>query len=436
MSRSTAPQPDSGDIGLPAPTAHTNGELREVAALFSKLGLIAFGGPAAHIALMRQEAVERRGWLSDQQFLDLVGAANLIPGPSSTELAIFLGYRRAGWRGLVLAGVLFILPAMLIVMALAWAYVRFGATPAAGGLLYGIKPVIIAVIAVALWGLGKTAVKSVPLAVVGIAVLGLYFMSVSPIILLFGGALVVLLVENAGRLWEAIRSSAVVLLPTTIAGDHTGQHTACEVSPLRGSIKGSALLGRLAHWASIVAAAVAPAAVPFSMATLFLVFLKIGAVIYGSGYVLLAFLQTDLVNRLGWLTDQQLIDAVAVGQFTPGPVFTTATFIGYVLGGWGGALLATLGIFLPSFVFVALVYPFVPRLRGSPWMRGFLDGANVAALGLMAAVAWQLGRAAIVDPLTAALALIALALLMRYKVNSAWLVLGGAAVGIAHFLLG
>jgi chromate transporter len=384
---------------LPPPSADG---LREVAALFLKLGFIAFGGPAAHIGLMRQEVVQRRHWVTDQEFLDLLGAANLIPGPSSTETAIFLGYKRAGWRGLVLAGTLFILPAMLIVLALAWAYVRYGSTPAGEALLYGIKPVIIAVIAQALWGLGKTAVKSLPLALVGLAVLGLYFLNASPLVLMFGGALVGLIVENGSRLWQDRLQLA--LLP-----------------PLA--------------WVTPLAATLAASSVPFSLRTLFLVFLKIGAVIYGSGYVLLAFLRTDLVTNFGWLTDRQLVDAVAVGQLTPGPVFTTATFIGYLVGGWPGALLATLAIFLPGFVFVALVFPIVPRLRGSPWTRGFLDGANVAALGLMAAVTWQLAQAAIIDPLTAALALVALLLLVRFKINSAWLVLGGGAIGIVHYLL-
>jgi chromate transporter len=421
----------AGDIAPSPPPAH--GALGEVAGLFLKLGCIAFGGPAAHIALMRDEVVRRRRWLTDQQFLDLLGAANMIPGPSSTEMAIFLGYRRAGWPGLVLGGVLFILPAMLIVLAFAWTYVRYGATPQAGWALYGIKPVIIAVVVQAIWSLGRTAVKDAFLAVVGLGVLVGYLLGGNVIALLFGAGLVVLLVRNRAR----------VPLPGAAA-----------VLPGAGV-------------AAVAAQAAAPA-VPVSLGLLFLTFLKLGAVVMGSGYVLLAFLRAELVDGLGWLTDQQLIDAVAVGQFTPGPVFTTATFIGYLLDGLPGALLATVAIFLPGFVFVALVYPLVPRLRGSPWTSAFLDGVNVAAIGLMAGVTWDLARAALavgpfspapvstiagfvgallgglpgallasVDPLAVAIAAVAAVLLVRWKVNSAWLVLGGAVIGLlAHLVSG
>ena len=359
--------------------------MREVAWLFLKLGTIAFGGPAAHIAMMREEVVRRRRWLSDEQFMDLLGATNLIPGPNSTEMAIHLGYLRAGWPGLVVAGCCFIVPAMLIVFACAWLYVRYGARPEAAWLLYGVKPVIIAVVVQAMWGLVRTAVKGPMLAVIGVAVLALSLMGGNEIALLLGGGAVAVLLGTVGT---------------------------------RGV---AASLGLGAG---------------VGLTTLFLVFLKIGAVLYGSGYVLLAFLRNDFVERLGWLTDQQLLDAVAVGQVTPGPVFTTATFIGYVLGGIPGAALATFGIFLPSFVFVALSHPLVPRIRASRRAGAFLDGVNVAALGLMAAVTWQLGRAAIVDVTTAALALIALVLLFRFRVNSAWLVLGGSAVGGALHLRG
>ncbi|HLH71805.1 MAG TPA: chromate efflux transporter, partial [Chloroflexota bacterium] len=306
-----------------------SGHLGEVAALFLKLGFIAFGGPAAHIAMMRQEVVQRRKWVSEQEFLDLLGGANLIPGPSSTELAIFLGYRRTGWLGLILGGTLFILPAMLLVLAFAWAYVRFGSLPQATWLLYGIKPVIIAVIVQALYNLGRTAVKGPLLAVLGVAVVGLYLLGVNVIILIFGTGLVVLLIENRGRLGtlQATPGVAPALASTPLAA----------------------------------------AAVPFSLTVLFLTFLKIGALLYGSGYVLLAFLRADFVENLHWLTDQQILDAVAVGQFTPGPVFTTATFIGYLLAGVPGAVVATVAIFLPGFLFVALIFPVVPRLRRSPW---------------------------------------------------------------------
>jgi chromate transporter len=388
----------------PLPSAR-RGTLGEVAALFLKLGCVAFGGPAAHITMMRAEVVRRRQWLSDQEFLDLLGATNLIPGPNSTEMAIHLGYLRAGWPGLIMGGVSFILPAMLIVLALAWAYVQYGATPQATWLLYGVKPVIIAVVLQALWGLLRTAVKNRLLALVGVATVGLYLVGANEIALLFGSGLLVMLVDNALR-WQRREVTAPALLP---------------------------LVGLAAPGLAQVAGAVA---VPFSLSTLFLTFLKIGAVLYGSGYVLLAFLRNDFVARLGWLTDQQLLDAVAIGQFTPGPVFTTATFIGYVVGGVPGAILATVGIFLPGFVFVAAVNPLVPRLRRSPWMSSLLDGVNVAALGLMAAVTWELAQSAIVDPLTAGLALAAAGVLLRFPVNSAWLVLGGGIVGaVAHLIV-
>jgi chromate transporter len=374
------------------------GSLSEVAALFLKLGFVAFGGPAAHIALMRDEVVTRRRWVTEQQFLDLLGASNLIPGPTSTELAIYLGYARAGWRGLVLAGTLFILPAALISLALAWVYVRYGSTPEAVWLLYGIKPVIIAVVVQAIWALARTAVKGWLLAAIGALVLGLYAAGVNEIVLLLGAGVLVMAARNAGRLRQ--RPRALVLVP---------------------------MLG-----APALSTAGAAAVDPVS---LFFVFLKIGAVLYGSGYVLLAFLRNDFVVRLGWLTDQQLIDAVAVGQLTPGPVFTTATFIGYIVAGTSGAALSTLAIFLPSFVFVAIVYPIVPRLRGSAWMSAFLDGANVAAIGLMLAVTWQLGRSAVVDWPSAGLMLVATILLLRWRINSVWLIAGAGVIGtMVHWL--
>jgi chromate transporter len=375
--------------------------LGEVGALFLKLGFIAFGGPAAHIAMMRDEVVRRRKWVTDQQFLDLLGASNLIPGPSSTELAIYLGYTRAGPVGLLLAGVLFILPAMLIVLGFAWAYVQFGSTPPATALLYGIKPVIIAIIVQAIYGLVRTAVKTWLLGIGVLLAIGLYFIGLSPLVPLLGIAVAVMLVENRGRL----------LSP----GGPGPQSRASSLLPALPLLR---------------AAPLAAAATGFSLFTLFLTFLKIGATLYGSGYVLLAFLRDDFVDRLGWLTDQQILDAVAVGQFTPGPVFTTATFIGYVLGGLPGAGLATLGIFLPAFVFVALSGPLVPRIRRSPAAGAFLDGVNAASLALMAVVTWELGRAALVDPLTVALAVASGVVLLRFDINSAWLILGGGAIGL------
>ncbi len=373
--------------------------LKEVAQVALKLGFTAFGGPAAHIAMLREEVVARRTWLTDQSFLDLVGATNLIPGPNSTEMVIHVGYLRAGWRGLIAAGVLFILPAAAMVLAIAWAYVAYGTTPAGAALLYGIKPVVIAVVLQALWGLGRTAVKGPFLLAVGIAAAALYLIGFNELAILFGGALLVFLARSiqGGRLGAA---GPTALLPLALPA--------------------SALPALLLQSAQV----------PVTPTALFLTFLKIGAVLYGSGYVLLAFLRNDFVERLGWLTDQQILDAVAVGQFTPGPVFTTATFVGYVVAGFPGAVLATIGIFLPSFFFVALLHPIVPRLRRYPWTAALLDGVNVAAIGLMAAVAWLLGRDAIIDPLTAALAIAAAVLLIRFRVNSAWLVLGGGVLGL------
>jgi chromate transporter len=369
----------------------SNGALREVALLFLKLGIIGFGGPAAHIAMMRDEVVRRRRWIDDARFLDLLGMTNLIPGPNSTEMAIHLGYVRAAWPGLLLGGACFIVPAMVIVLALAWAYVSYGARPEATAALYGIKPVIIAVVVQAAWGLTRTAVKGLLLAMVGVVTLALYAVRVHELVLLLGGGLAVVLAQRLG----GGRPAPLVLLATSGAG--------------------SAVVG---------------AGVAVSLTTLFLTFLKIGAVLYGSGYVLLAFLRSDFVERLQWLTDRQLLDAVAIGQFTPGPVFTTATFIGYVVAGWAGGLLATLAIFLPSFVFVALSHPLVPKIRASPAAAAFLDGVNVAALGLMVTVTWQLARSAIVDVTTAVLALVAAVALIVFRVNSAWLVLGGAVLGV------
>jgi chromate transporter len=369
-------------------------ELWELTWLFLKLGTVAFGGPAAHIAMMRNEVVHRRQWMEEQEFLDLMGATNLVPGPNSTELAIHLGLRRAGWLGLVVAGVCFILPATLLVVAFAWAYVRYGSTPQVEDLLYGITPVVVAIIINALWGLLRTAVKEPFLAVVGIAALALYFLGVSEILLLFGGALVVLLVQNVRQRWSG---GATAFVP----------------------------LGLLA----LPSAAAGPLGI-------FLSFLKIGSVLFGSGYVLLAFLRSEFVDP-GLLSNKQLIDAVAVGQVTPGPVFTTATFIGYVLDGVPGALLATLGMFLPAFVFVAITSPFILRLRNSAVLSGILDGVNVVSLALMAGVTWQLGKSAIFDPVSILIVVTTLILLFATKINPAWLVVGGGVLGLAaRYLLG
>jgi chromate transporter len=331
-------------------------------------------------------------WLGEQEFLDLVGATNLIPGPNSTEMAIHIGFLRAGWAGLIVGGACFIVPAMLIVLALAWAYVRFGTTPQAEWLLYGIKPVVIAIIGQALWSLGQKAVKNILMAIVGLLVVALYFLGINEILLLFAAGLAVMLARNFRRLRG--RAKGLFLVPFAGAG----------------------LLPQ--------------ASASFSLPLLFLTFLKIGSVLYGSGYVLLAFLRADFVVRLGWLTDQQLLDAIAIGQVTPGPMFTTATFLGFLLGGTSGALIATLGIFLPSFIFVAISNPLIPRMRKSVWIGSLLDGVNVASLGLMAAVSWQLGIASLIDPLTITIALVSLVLLIRFKVNSTWLIAGGGLLGL------
>jgi chromate transporter len=363
----------------------------EVVQYYLKLGFTAFGGPAAHIAMMHDELVVRRKWLSDGQFLDLLGATNLIPGPNSTEMAIHIGYLRAGWAGLIGAGAAFILPSTGIVLALAWIYQTYGATPQAINLLYGVKPVIIAIVLQALWALARKAVNG-PLSIL-VAALALFFylLGYNEILLLLAGGLLLLLARNAKRL--APGGGLLLLAP----------------APL------------------LTLQAQAPAG--FSLLVMFFNFLKIGSVLYGSGYVLLAFLRADFVTRLGWLTDQQLIDAIAIGQLTPGPVLTTATFIGYLLGGVPGGLLATLGIFLPAFIFVAISNPLILRLRASPWAGSLLDGVNLASLGLMAAVTLQLARTSLVDPLTIGIAILAGLLLFRYKVNTTWLILGGAILG-------
>jgi chromate transporter len=371
-----------------APPSRGDG-LGALALTFLRLGLTAFGGPAAHIALMEHEFVQRRRWLTSSEFLDLVGAASLIPGPSSTEVAIYVGHRRAGAAGLALAGSCFILPAALIVSAIAWAYVRFGRLPVATGLLHGVEPVVVAIIAQALWTFGRAALKTRLLAALALATLALDLLGVSPLLLLaVAGA-----VSASTRIRRApeLRGVALPLLPL---------------------------------------AASAALAEHVSLGKLFLVFLKAGSVVFGSGYVLLAFLRGDLVERLGWLDTRQLVDAVAVGQLTPGPVFTTATFIGYVLRGPAGALVATVGIFLPSFLLVAATAPLLPRLRRSRIASGFLDGVNVASLGLMAAVSAQLARTAVVDAPTAGIAIASLALLLLFRVNSTWLIAGGALLGV------
>ena len=384
------------DSQPPASAQRTS--LLELAQLFLKLGAIAFGGPPAHIAMMEDEVVSRRGWLSREQFLDFLGASNLIPGPTSTEMAIHVGWARAGWPGLVVAGVGFILPASVMVAGLAWAYVRFGSLPQVTGVLYGVKPIVIALIVQAVFKLAKSAVKSVELAAVGALAVLATALGLDQLAVLAGGGLLTGLIYWS-RSGKQTSSGAALLL--------------AEPGLLRELV-----------WSA-----------PFSLAALFLVFLKIGAILFGGGYVLVALIRSNLVARLGWISERQLLDAVAMGQVTPGPLSTTATFIGYLLAGFPGAVLATIAIFLPAFFLVAISGPLVPRLRRSPLAGAVLDGVNVAALALIAVVAWQLFRLAVVDWITLILAGLSFLLLIRYRVNSVWLVLGGAVIGAGAALL-
>jgi len=369
--------------------------LAELAAVFLRLGTTAFGGPAAHIALLEDEVVARRRWVSRQRFLDLLGITNLIPGPNSTEMAIHIGYERAGWAGLLVAGTCFIVPAALITLAVAWAYVRFGSLPETAHLLYGVRPVIVAVVLQALWGLGKTAVRGRVLAGLALVTVTAGLLGVNELALLFGAGAV----------------SASIHLARSRPGG-------------RGGVMPAIAIGSLPL-------AAGSASTAFGLLPLFLFFLKVGAVLFGSGYVLVAFLHADLVGRWRWLTESQLVDAVAAGQMTPGPVFTTATFIGYVLAGLPGAALATIGIFLPAFLFVAASGPLVPLLRRHPAAGAFLDGVNVGSFALLLVVAWRLARSSLVDVTTVALAAISLLLLLRLRLSSAWLVAGGALAGLA-----
>jgi len=383
--------------------------VKALAAYFLRLGMLAFGGPAAHLAMMEEETVRRRHWLSREKFLDILGAANLIPGPTSTETAIYIGYQQAGWVGLLVAGVCFILPAAVIVTVLAWVYVLFGSLPQVADLFYGIKPVVIAIILQALWGLSRGAAKTRFLEICGLVALGASVLGMSPLTVIFGiGSLVGLVRWIAEKRHD--KNPSLVSLSLLL------------VAPV------------LAFVAQSGGEYLEPPSSTFGLWSLFLIFLKVGSIVFGSGYILLAFLQTDLVIRLHWLTSSQLLDAIAVGQVTPGPVFTTATFIGYLLGGPAGALVATIGIFLPSFILVAISGPLIPRIRNSAVAGAFLDGVIVASLALMVFVTYQLGVSALIDLATVVLTLVSLVLLIRFHVNSAWLVILGAAVGVLKFL--
>lgn len=375
-------------MAAPLKTDNTaRGSLLEIAFEFLRLGFVAFGGPPVHFAMMEERFVRNKQWLTRERFLDLIGAVNLLPGPSSTELTIYLGELRGGFPGLIIAGAGFILPAAVMVGGLAWAYQEFGKLPQVEGLLFGIKPVVVALIIPALWNLAKAALRSYGLAALAVAV----------VVLALWGFNVITLLVAAGLFWMLLRE-AKTLAHTSTAGT------------------------------IVLLSGVATASV--GILPVFFYFLKIGAVVFGSGYVLLAVLRADLVGRLHWLTDAQLLDAIAVSQATPGPFFTVSTFIGYLLAGWKGAALATVGMFLPAFAFVAATAKFLPRLRKSPLAGAFLDGVNAAAVALMAFVAWQFARAALINVPAMVLASISLFLVFRYKVNSAWLVLGGAVAGI------
>ena len=383
--------PPATDISSAPGPSHVS--LKAVALIFLKLGTIAFGGPAAHIAMMEDEFVARRQWLTREQFLDRLAAANLIPGPSSTEMAIFIGYEKCGWPGLLVAGCAFIIPAAIMVGAIGWAYVRYGTLPQVDGALYALKPVVIAIVVQAFWKLGRTAVKTKWLAAVAVVAGVLYALRVHELLtLLIAGGL-----GAAPMIFELLSRGPALLFTT--------------MTPAR-------LFG-----AAVTAAA------PFGMWRLFMVFAKIGAVLFGSGYVLLAFLRSDLVDRLHWLTERQLLDSVAVGQLTPGPVFTTATFIGYVIGGVRGAIVASVGIFAPAFLFVAISGFLIPSIRRSALASSMLDGLVVGSLALMGVVAWQLGRAAITDLPALTIAITSAILLLTLRINSAWLIVVAGILG-------
>lgn len=373
--------------------------LGEIAAAFLRLGFIAFGGAVAHIAIMEEEFVRRRKWLSREEFVDRVGAVNLLPGPSSTEMTIYLGYVRGGFAGLVVAGASFILPSALMMVTFAWIYLRYGSLPQIAGVLWGVKPVVVVLIAQAVWSLGKTVLNSRELMVIAAIVLGLAAKKVSTLPLLIGTGVAWIVADRFGQ--KADGSQAAI-------GAVSGAGTAV----------------------TVVTAAAA------TIGGVFFYFLKIGALLFGSGYVLLAVLREDLVTRLHWVSESQLMDAVAVSQATPGPFFTVATFLGYVLSGWKGAWLATVGMFVPAFVYVAATANFLPRLRKSPTASAFLDGVNAAAVALMAFVGFQFARQSVMSPLAAAIAVASAVLAFRYKVNSAWLILGGAVVGLVSMIGG
>ena len=409
----TQPNRATASIGIESPLSE---RLRALAVLFLKLGAISFGGPAAAIGLMQDEVVDKRQWVTQQQYLDMLGLTNLIPGPNSTEMAINVGFARAGWAGLVVAGASFILPAALITAAVAWAYVRFGTMPLAESLLAGVKPAVIAVIAIAVWRLGKTAVHDVWLGLLGVAAFAMFLAKLSPLLILAGGSLVGMVAKRARVLQHGGPS------------DRTSLSAGLILSKKSFLLPG--LLGGLLPGA-MLAAANGPITKRVPLARLGWFFLKVGAVLYGGGYVLFAFVEQGLVRDHHWLTQQQVLDAIAIGQFTPGPVLSTATFIGYLLGGGWGAGVATVAIFLPSFLYVAALGPILPRLRRSAWVAAFLDSVNVCAVALMAGVTVKLAGDALRGWPMWVIALSALAVLWKWKINPAWVVLSGGLAGLA-----
>lgn len=371
-----------------------NSNLKEVAKLFFRLGVTAFGGPAAHIAMMQEEVVVKRKWLTEQHFLDLIGATNLIPGPNSTEMAIHIGHERAGWRGLIVAGFCFIFPAVFITGIFAWLYKEYGQLPEVQPFVYGIKPAIIAIILGAVYPLAKRSLKSVKLAVIGVLVLISSLLNFNEIYLMFGAGFVALLLTSFK---SNKNTNSFFFLPFLQISSTT-----------------------------VISA---------TNLNLFLIFLKIGAILYGSGYVLFAFLDTELVST-GLLSRQQLIDAIAVGQFTPGPVFSSVTFVGYQINGWTGAAVSTAGIFLPSFVFVALLNPLVKKMRNSKLFSAFLDAVNIASVAIIVSICYSMGKDTITDWRTVTIAVLSIILTFGYKrVNSAFIVLGGSILGYLLTLL-
>jgi chromate transporter len=367
-----------------------------VVAVFSRLGVTAFGGPAVHVAMMRDELVGRRRWVDEQDFVDALGATAVLPGPGSTQVAMYLGRRRAGWVGLFLSGICFIAPALGLVLAMAWAYVRYGHSPVGSGVLYGIRPVVVAIVVVALGRLAPTAVKGPVEAAVAVAGFALFLVGADVLVVLGGAALVMALWTNRRRILRLPPASAPPSLAVALAASG----------------------GRSPH------------RVPLD--SVFWKFLELGSVVFGGGYVLLAFLRRDLVSGLHWIGIGPLLAGVAAGQLTPGPVFTTAAFIGYLVHGPAGALVATAAIFLPSFVMVAGLPPAIRRIRGSRWLGAALDGLNAVAIGLLAGVAVTLGRQAVVDPPTALIGVATLAVLVWSRVNAAVLIVAGAAIGVVH----